>query len=535
MKIRKVFFAALAGLITGFCIEAGNCLDVNYTLDLMQPGFYIKWLFCSLLSGVLAFGLWSLADGTIIFPEKLTSFIKKATEKVEKFDRHFGFWSVLVILFLMWVPTWLSIFPGVFSYDAYDEWMQVKEGVLTAHHPVLHVLFLGGITEGIYQLTGNYNAGIALCTGIQMLLLAATFSYTLVFMKERGANPYLRIFALLFYGLSPVVRLFAICGTKDTLFFAAMLIFMISIYRIVFCRETFFVSKGHIALFIVSGLLTMILRNNGLYIVLLMLPILGFVCRKYWKKYALTCGIILAAYVFYIGPLYGMLGVSQGGKQEMLSVPLQQMARVYKFEKEVYSQEDLEYLHALIPEENWKAYRSTVSDFVKSGFQEEVFDESPLKFAKVWVKTGLKCPLTYVNSFLIGTVDFWYPFAVVDGYQAENSSWFDYKVSEPGRERVIFPRLHGIYEYISHEHEAQKIWGSFLVLSPGWYFLIFVMTFLYFWKNKKYGRMLVLFPVLFNMATVFLGPIALVRYVLILFYAFPLYGILLKEPKEKKA
>jgi len=47
--------------------------------------------------------------------------------------------------------------------------------------------------------------------------------------------------------------------------------------------------------------------------------------------------------------------------------------------------------------------------------------------------------------------------------------------------------------------------------------------------------MLVLFPVLFNMATVFLGPIALVRYVLILFYAFPLYGILLKEPKEKKA
>ena len=43
-------------------------------------------------------------------------------------------------------------------------------------------------------------------------------------------------------------------------------------------------------------------------------------------------------------------------------------------------------------------------------------------------------PLTYVNSLLINTVDFWYPGAVVDGYRHGDgrSSYFDYKVDEPG-------------------------------------------------------------------------------------------------------
>ena len=65
--------------------------------------------------------------------------------KLIALDKRIGFVGAMVIMLLLWIPTWLSVFPGVFSYDAYDEWQQVVTGNITAHHPVLHVLFLGGI------------------------------------------------------------------------------------------------------------------------------------------------------------------------------------------------------------------------------------------------------------------------------------------------------------------------------------------------------------------------------------------------------
>lgn len=49
--------------------------------------------------------------------------------------------------------------------------------------------------------------------------------------------------------------------------------------------------------------------------------------------------------------------------------------------------------------------------------------------------------MTYLNSFLINTVDFWYPNAVVDGYRFDygRGSYFDHKVSEPGEETTLLP------------------------------------------------------------------------------------------------
>jgi len=396
---------------------------------------------------------------------------------------------------------------------------------------VLHVLFLGGIVEATYQLIGNYNAGIALCTGMQMVILASVFAYTIQFMREQKVNPLCRLFAILFYGMSPVIQLFSICGTKDTLFFAAFLVFLINIYRMVFYEKAFFKKRSWLAMFIISAVFTMIMRNNGLYIVGITLIALLFACRKSFKKYLVLCAAIVAIYGVYVGPFYSVLHVTPGGVQELLSVPLQQLARVYHYEIDSFSEEEINYLHEIVPKENWELYRSTVSDNIKSGFKEEILKEDPLKFFELWVRTGIKNPFTYVNSFLVGTVDFWYPFAVVDGYQDVygKSSYFDYKVSEPGEGIILLPKFHNMYEAISHDKETQKIPGMFLLLSPGWYLMIFLFVFLFMWREKRYETLMTLLPILLNFGTVLLGPIALVRYVLILFFVFPVYGVWIKK------
>ena len=528
MKCRKIIFAAMAGVGAGFCIVAGKSLDVSYTLNLTEKSFYIKWLICSAVIGFIVHILWEIFSRRIQIPEKISAFIEKTGFRLEKIEKKMSFPILMLIFVLLWTPAWLSVFPGVFSYDAYDEWMQIYTGNITAHHPVLHVLYLGGIVEGAYQLFGSYNLGIAICTVIQMVVLAAVFAYTIQFMRERGVSPFCRLFAIVFYGISPVIQLFAISGTKDIFFAAAFLVFMISIYRICLEQEYFFRNKKWVFMFILSAVFTMIMRNNGLYIVLLTLLIILYICRQHLKKYLLMCAAVLSIYLLYIGPFYGMLNVTAGGMEEMLSVPLQQIARVYKYEQDSFSEEEIEYLHALVPRKNWESYRATVSDFVKSGFREEVFAEDPLRFLQVWATTGLKHPLTYINSFLINTVDFWYPFAVVDGYQDVygKSSYFDYRVSEPGTEVVLLPKLHEIYDAISHDKGTQSLPGMFFILSPGWYFLLFFMCFLYLWREKQYRKLIPLLPILINFGTVLLGPIALVRYVLILFFAFPMYCVL---------
>jgi len=84
---------------------------------------------------------------------------------------------------------------------------------------------------------------------------------------------------------------------------------------------------------------------------------------------------------------------------------------------------------------------------------------------------------------------------------------------------------------LSHRTEVQKIPGLFLLISPGWYLMLFLLMGIYTCRQGMWKRSLILLPILVNMATVLLGPIALVRYVLILYFVVPLYGVFVrKEP-----
>lgn len=530
MRKRKAIFAGAAGLGSAFCFAAGRRLDVDYSLQLTEKGFYLEWLLWGILLGGILYGIWTAAEKCGKTGLPTGRFVQKAAA----FEGKIRWWMIVLFLLVMWTPVWLSLFPGAFSYDAYDEWKQVQTGAITSHHPVLHVLLLGGLTEGVYQLTGSYNGGIALYVFLQMVLLALTFAYAVHFLRERAVAPVLRLFAILFFACSPVVQLFSICGTKDILFGAAFLLFVISLFRVCTDRERFFANKGWQVLFCVSALLSMILRKNGFYAAILTLLILVPLCSRNWKRYLGLFLVILAVYGLYVGPFYGALQVIPGGKQEMLSVPLQQLARVHRYERSVFSPEELEYLYRLVPEKHWEQYRSTVADFVKSGFQQAVYEEDPGAFWTLWACTGVKKPLTYLNSFLIGTVDYWYPFAIVDGYQGpeEKSSFFDYRVAPPGEERVFLTRLHDIYERISWDKEAQKKPGMFLLLSPGWYFLLYALLVCYVWYRRLYRRLVPLVAIALYFCTLLLGPIALVRYVLILYYVLPIYSVFLPEPER---
>lgn len=527
-KSRKILFALLAGFCTAFAFEAGKSLDQFDTLHFKDPELYIGIVLATILATAITYAVW---EGiTCLREQKLPRLLEKVA-KGKTFSinikRTPSYALCIILMLLCWLPALLSIWPGVFSYDAYDEWQQIVNGAITAHHPVLHVVLLGGLVEGIRTLTGSYNAGIATYSILQMAILANIFATSIRLMrKEQKISPVWQWFALLFFCLSPVVQLFSICATKDILFAGAQLLFFQ--YALIFYQnpEHIFANRKHLIGLGLSAFFTMTLRNNGLYIVLIV-GVLMFIrsFRKYrglFKKFAIVCLAVLLGYGIYVGPVYGLLGVEKGGVQEMLSVPLQQMARVYRYEYDSLAQEDLNLLYEIVPQENLESYRPTVADFVKSGFNQEAFEEHKVDFFKLWIKWGVKHPLTYVNSFLVNTVDGWYPKAVIDGYRNDKNNYYDYRVAEPGTEVVLLPKVHEYYDSISHDREVQENGWSFLFLSPGWYFVLFLQMLLYNICHKRYDTIVPFMVPMLNFLTVLLGPMALVRYVLIFFYGLPL-------------
>lgn len=523
-KVRKILWSSLTGFLLGFFFVAGKELDIYDSLDFLQKMFYVKWILATVISGGVILLLWEL--------------LPRCKKYIPDLPFSIPYWGCVVLLFLCWLPALFSLFPGAFSYDALDEWRQVATGNLTAHHPVLHVLLLGGLVEGFHSITGSYNVGIAIYSLLQMVVMANLLAYALQWMRKHEISGVFTWAAFLLCGLSPVLQLYAICATKDVLFTGFELLFFLEVWDLLSEKEQYLNNKKRLLFFGIVSLMTMILRNNGLYIVLIVFVLLGFHLRKCWKKYlCVLCGVLLL-YGMYVGPVYDALDVTSGGVEEMLSVPLQQMARVYKYNFEGIEAEDLEYMYQVVPKENWEMYRSTVADYVKDGFRQEVFEQERVKFFSVWLKLGLENPLTYVNSFLVGTVDYWYPFAIIDGYKdyTGKSSFFDYQVDEPGTEIVFLQGLHEWYEELSHVKEAQKTPFLFLLISPGWYLVLWLVAFLYQLCYKKYEQLVPMCILGVHLLTVLLGPIALVRYVLIFYVIAPVvWGMLMKtsELQEK--
>lgn len=515
-KKRKAGFAIGTGAMIGFLYAGGYYLDRFDSLDFFQLEFYRRWLLYTIIAGIILYVLWEIIAG------------QNGKEKENK--KIVCAWPFcMCILIFCWLPAWFSVFPGAFSYDANEEWRMVRDGTLTAHHPVSHVLLLGNFVEGFYKLTGNYNVGIGVYTALQMLFLAYVFTEVLRFMKEMGAPAAMQIAALAFYALSPVIQLFSICATKDVLFSAVELLLFMQILRFFFQKEECFYNKRKLIGLGILLFFTMISRNNGFYIVLAMIPVFLIAFWKYRKKILLLFGTVLVLYGIYTGPFYTILGVEDANVREMLSVPIQQMARTYRYDREQLNAEDIELLYQFVPQEALEAYTPTVSDPVKNHISQEMFKAHKKEFFLLWLRWGIKHPLTYINAFLVNTVDFWYPNAVVDGYRnkGEKSSYFDLMVDAPGKEIVLTGGFRQYYEAISWEKSAQRQPFAFLFLSPGWYLVLFLFAGMYLWCYRIYDRLIPLSVVLFNFLTVLLGPMALVRYVLILYLIFPLLPAML--------
>lgn len=431
-----------------------------------------------------------------------------------------------------WTAALLAAYPGFFCYDATYQFREVANGTYDLHHPLLHTYLLGKALLLSKAYLGSYELGVMLFCVIQMLLITGGFCWVIRFMEKRGIKTWLLWCFYLYYSLYPTCVMFGLCTTKDSIFTACMTLHLLFIFELIQKGREFFRHPKSVALFMATAVFAMLFRNNGIYSYLLFLPLAVLLAKGIRREtVVLVSGCIVAA--FLITRLLAALSGAENtdGLREMLSVPAQQLARVHAIRGGgFFNEEERQKLYDFMSEEDLERYHEKLADPVKANLHVGLNSTLP-DFIFLWLKTGIRAPEIYMDALLIQTYQAWYPFTIPDGYCGEDakpryqdseSCYFALEAEEPVQMDSKFPLLLQGYEWIARHMTFDTAWGVPIVFSIGTFVWLMLYMLGYALCYGKRGAAGMLFMILCICLTCLLGPIVLVRYYLILFYALPI-------------
>lgn len=360
------------------------------------------------------------------FDLNIVNKIKKKTEFIiEKINDHPIITSFILIL-IMWLPLIIISYPGLSNGDTIDQLDQffhqdkswsansinlLSEDVyINKHHSVLHTVVMGLILKfGNELISYTFGAGIFII--LQVILLVFIFSFMIKYMNRIKINSLIILWSIFFVGVNPIVVTYAICALKDTPNAIFNMLYVIFLLQIVRNFDSIYRNKWRLVCLIITILLVMLLRNNGIYTFLLSFPWLLLIYKKYWKKIILTLVIPLMIFGLYDNVLLPSLNVSDGSPKEVLSIPVMQVARVIRDKSEVFTDEDKSNINAVFNFEMMeKRYDPSISDDVKNEYKIDTTSDDMKLFFDVWFKYLKKYPNIYVESFVNSTYWYFYPY-----------------------------------------------------------------------------------------------------------------------------
>ena len=320
----------------------------------------------------------------------------------------------------------------------------------------------------------------------------------------------------LFFALYPLHMMMAVNATKDVLFsgcFALSLALSLEAVR-----------EGQPGRRLFAGVcasltLSMMLRNNMLYAVAALTALL---CLALRRRERLLCAACLLAMVLALGGqalLKAATGAQSGDPCEMLSWPIQQLARARNLHEDRLTEEEIQAIDELMPGEAWRLYDPTISDPVKFEFDTQRLLSDLPRYVQVYLSVGAKCPKAYFDAVLSLTYSFLYPYGAygVSGYYLQmgvTDAYYDgWYTGERIHSASLLPR---VLASLSWRFGAQ---GAMQIPVIGWAFnmglivwgrLYLALRAAYLGQRAAFGVMLL--PVLL-WGTFLLGPVMAGRYI----------------------
>lgn len=445
----------------------------------------------------------------------------------------------------------LALFPGVYGVDAqtwYYEFSHPEIPISSQWSPVYCGLWYAFVRFGEVFLNSNI-LGFGLFTAVQMGITLYAIWRFLKFTADRMNEKF--VIGVTVFFMMPTHAIMALTSAQDALFSVCFGMAVLYLLEYILDEDNFWKNKKKLLKLVLWLLLMCMIRNNGLYALLVMLVILAFIKKTRRLLLPLTAVVVLV--FLYQNPVYDMMGIEKGTAiREMLSLPLQQMAYLYN-NSESLTEEQRNEMQLYVSKEGWQAYEPCISDQVKSRLNVEAVKNHKLDFLKLYVKCFLADPKGYLQAAGLQTFSLWYPYKawpdprpwhpylnvqsyntteVYDGFSISRKSLC------PPYElilRMLFGYGGAGYGYGGDlEMSFTRIPVLNELCQAGTYTWILVFEFFYAIYKRKKGLFVILGIELGLWLTVFLSPVIMYRYCAPLIFTAPLYIMALLLVKDRK-
>lgn len=332
------------------------------------------------------------------------------------------FLTPFLTMLVLYVPYVIVSYPGIFMGDTPDVIIQgfnvaeytsnylnlIDESVrLNGHHPVVYTMLLHVFLVLGKSLFHSYNAGLFMVAALQLLVQLTAMSEILAQLTRLRLRWECRIGLMTFFALAPRIQNYAFLLTKDVLACCALLLFLLSVFRIL--SEDPVDLKTIVCCAAAGGGLCL-LRNEGQYVILASIVIMLFIapqkCRKLVAPGATS--VLVAVLFFHI--LMPAMHITPGSKREMLSVPFQQTARYLRDYPEDVTPEERAAIGAVLDVDTiGERYTPEKSDPVKNTYRETATASDLAAYFKTWFQMGLRHPSVYVQATMNNYYNYFYP------------------------------------------------------------------------------------------------------------------------------
>lgn len=534
------FFYSIAYTVAGPMIAAQ---DIKFDSSLLFP-FILCFILCS------AFNLFIF---TVIPRQQLCTGNGRISRYFNRYLDKVGnrrlFLLVWAFIFVSWIPAYLHLYPGVLSYDMISQVGSALGEITNNHHPVLHTWLIRLFMRLGDALFSGYEYGIGLLSLLQMLILSYALARLVFLLKKKRVPILIVMLTALLSAIWFTNACLSVTMIKDTLHSAFLVLFACHFTEIATNPSEYSLHKQNLFILPVISFLMCAFRNNGIHIYIFCFAAL-FILRipqiKKIKAYiTLLVAIVLPVFMFkiYTGPVFAAFGIAPGEVREALSVPIQQLQRVFVKKADVLTIEQTEMMLHYITDLAWmdwqpERYDPFFADPAKSCFISSSYNDDPIAFWKFYLRIGEQFSKEYVVAFLSNTLGYWYPgycrfsYVVYENYPPE-------KFTEPLERKSIWDSqiLKNYYESVCRSDFWRKTPVLRLFFLPGFtlWFLLYALALA--WKKRGFfTEVLPLFlPLIAQYGIMLLSPMSSFRYSWPFYLMLPLAFIgICGDPESKK-
>lgn len=526
----------ILGLIFAICFTIGDVCNVYKDTLLPNSKKFALYLLIKIITYFILF------NSIIAIALKKLPVIVEKWNKENKEYKYFtankkSFWIIFGVFLISYIPFFLYYYPGSFQYDAMNALDQIVGNIpYKDYQPIIYTVFLGIFWNFGKAVFNSGNIGIALCTIMQMISTALVLSYVIYYMAKKNVPTKYRIITFIFLLFNPIIPMYTVRIEKSIYFALLLTLVTIQIMEMITNKDEYFKKKIHYVTLPIEILIMSLLRNNGIYITILLFIMLLILNRKYWKNILLL--LLTPIILFYIikGPVWNALNIIPEDAREALSIPVQQFARIIKYESDSLSDEEYNEIHKYLnmtDEEITEKYLPTLSDNIKANVNEEAFANDKFGLVKLYLKLALKYPGQTVSSFFINNYGYYAPNSVmVSGVYMFNEeskialNTFKSEMNDLANVRKWDNKF--IESLNKHMVNRDIPIISIFVDNVGLYFWIILFGITYLIYRKNYKLTSVYIPLVLLWLTTIIGPLVELRYVYtFIILVIPLMGITL--------